>query len=350
MKFLELRIRKLNKKLLFFFPIIMLLVFLDQGHYTYADGNDITITTLNVDGVAQQSKSIRILSNAPALVDTFEENNKIYYKWEVDIDINYFAYISGYYSIYGNLYIQMSYPSTSNVVRPVINYFNNTNNINVTETVFTYSNANRYIRLGMSILGLNREVQAYQWTNFGSLNMYIITENNVSPTLSFTQYTDSSINIWLGSSELDIVKRAIETSKTASDVAGILVQAQALNVNLSNLYARLGITNNTLNDISGYAYEIWNILNAQYPTSASEELSEAQDNLESINQDIINYSPPTVSDQQIITDGQSAYMSMQLEGDTDNLFWYLNWGVILSLVTLIFSLAIISYIIYGKYS
>lgn len=353
MKFLELRIRKLNKRLLFFFPILMLLVFIDQGHYAYADGNDLNITAIYINNESITDKSIRVIYNSPVLVNTYiDSNNQTYFLWEIDTSINKIIPVSndGYYSINGNIYLSFNYPSTASVYSVSIENVNTDSGHSIVNSVNAFSSPNRYIRAGFSILGYNVPINKNLWYNLGNFKIKITTTDNNKPMVSCTMYQTSGLYINSGISQQQLVTNAINNSNSATDIATILTQAREINIDLDSIIRLFGINNTYLDDISGYAYEIYNILNAQYPTSASEALSDAQDNLESINQDIIDYSPPTVSDQQIISNGSSAYMSMQLEGDTDNLFWYLNWGVILSLVTLIFSLAIISYIIYGKYS
>lgn len=328
----------------------MLLFFIDQGHYAYADG-----AYLDFNSATLENNNIRTLYkvdyNQPLLLNTFEDsNNNKQYLWQYDIYVSYPSQITGYYNIFSKIYLNFNYPSNANLYQCDIVEVDSTSNHNVELFSFAYSNVNKYIRTAFNIFSNNIYMQNGYYLNLIHFKINVLCNNSVAPNISVSQYENTNFTLYNGEDLEQTFIAAINNSTSARDIGLILTQAQNMNVNLQHIISYFIVNNNTLTSISDYAYRIWNILNAQYPTSASEALSDAQDNLESINQDIINYSPPTVSDQQIITDGQSAYMSMQLEGDTDNLFWYLNWGVILSLVTLIFSLAIISYIIYGKYS
>lgn len=354
MKFSELRKRKLNKRLLFFFPILVMLQGLALGHNVRAYTGDFYPTSYTINNTHYESSyAIRAIASQAVLKDTYEvANGNIQYLWESEITLSTsFPANSGYYSQYSTVTLEMNYPTTVNVVQNGIIDYTSTDNYNVSMYAQSTNTGTKIIRGYFRISGKDKYItkaSAYQF-QLVRFKLITTTSNNVRPDIGFTNIS-SNLQFTDGESYQEIITNAINNSDSAEDIADILVNSELTLTQIRSIANALGIVNNHLTYIQEYAYAIYQILNEQYPTSASEALSDAQDNLESINQDIIDYSPPTVSDQQIISDGQSAYMSMQLEGDTDNLFWYLNWGVILSLVTLIFSLAIISYIIYGKYS
>lgn len=351
MKFSELRKRKLNKSFLFFFPILVMLQGLALGHNVLAYTGDFSINTYTINNVSY-TESLRAIANEPILLYTYDNGGATRYVYEVSITINNaFPANDDYYSLRHSLSFNMEYPSNANVLGYEIKEYNNSDNNNVSLYSSSISTTNHLIRAYFRVTGRHQYIRksTSYINNLVNFTLLMTTSSSTRPTLSFTNVT-SSLTYVDDMSYIEIIQNAIENSESAEDIADILINSGLTLSEVRSIANSLGVVNNHLTYIQEYAYAIYQILNEQYPTSASEALSDAQDNLESINQDIVNYSPPTVSDQQIISDGQSAYMSMQLEGDTDNLFWYLNWSVILSLVTLIFSLAIISYIIYGKYS
>ena len=331
------------------FTIVIALGLAQGDSYIIAATSDVDINNYYIDDTQYSNEIMRLEYNYPTLIDIIDDGTNHYWIYEQEVQVNNrFRGSNGYYHIYATIPLIGTWSSTANVKNIEVLDVRNLQDLNTSFYYFSTNSSTKKLQLNIRTIQRDAYFQNSNiyGDNLTTFKIRITCLTSDVPTFTWSS-TNSSVRYYNGRNLEQFIKDAIENSQSAEDLADILTIAQVDTQTLASILQELGGTNTHLTYIQEYAYEIWNILQTHLSTQAESDFADAETKIEDIVGNMDQYNPVKPNSQQIQTDAQSRYMQLQVEEQNDSIFFYLQWAYLLPILLLVFTFAILSYILYG---